>query len=207
MIRLALSKGRDLETAVAIFGAVNVNLSNLEKNGRRLQVRLPDEGLDILILKDWDLPLYIEHGVADFGVVGSDVLEEVDADLLVLERFKRGRCRLSLIGRHDLPPPGHQVQLATKYPHTAHRMLENQSWGAEVLKLSGAVEQAPLLDLADLALDIVRTTDLLRAYGLEELEKVKDVALCFVANRVSYQRHRRRINELIERLESAGELE
>lgn len=205
MMRLALGKGRNLPVALAAFRAAGLELPGLDDPARRLLVEVPGLGLEALLLKDADVPLYVAYGVADLGVVGSDLLEESDGDLLVPARLRDGRSRLSLIGRAGAgPAPGSQVRLATKYPATARRLVARKPWGAEVLTLSGSVEIAPLLDLADLALDVVQTGRTLRENGLVELEVVAEVAPCLVANRASYLRRREWINELVSRLEAAG---
>ena len=211
MIRLALPKGRNLPATLAALRAAGLGLAGLEENGRKLWLELPGEALlggerlEVLLLKDQDLPLYVEYGVADLGVVGSDVLDETGADLLVPLRLVDGGCRLSLIGYPGaLPRPGDQVRLATKYPRTARRLLAQRPWGAEVVKLSGSIELAPMLELAELALDIVQTGLTLRDNGLAELETVARVAPCVVLNRASFQRHRLGMNELVGRLEAAG---
>lgn len=205
MIRLALPKGRNLKIALDAFRAAGVGLADVDVGDRRLRVELPEDGLEILFLKDWDLPVYVEYGIADCGVLGSDVLEEVGADLLVPARFKEGRCRLSLIGAgNELPRPGRQIRLASKYPQTARRILEDRSWSAEVIKLSGSVELAPLLSLAELALDIVQTGRTLKENNLQELEIVREIAPCLVVNRAAYQTHRTELNRLLDRFEDAG---
>ena len=204
MIRLALPKGRNLDTALAAFRAAGIGLSGLDSAGRSLRTTLPEEGIEVLSLKDWDLPLYVSHGVADCGIVGSDVLEELDGDLLVPVRLRQGRSRMSLIGRPgSLPAPGDQVRLATKYPNTARRVVAERPWGAEIVKLSGSIELAPVLHLAELALDIVQTGRTLAENHLVEIETVAQVAPCLVVNRASFQRHRALLNEWIGRLEAA----
>lgn len=207
MIRLALPKGRNLETTLAAFRAAGIGGVagiGLEAAGRSLRTTLVDEGIEILSLKDWDLPLYVEHGVADCGIVGSDVLAELDGDLLVPARLKQGRSRMSLIGRGpEPPPPGGQVRLATKYPNTARRLVSERPWGAEIVKLSGSIELAPVLHLAEVALDIVQTGRTLAENDLVEIEVVAEVAACLVVNRASYQRHRARLNDWLDRLEAA----
>jgi len=203
VIRLALPKGRNLEVALAAFRAAGL-LSGLDLGGRSLLVQLPEEGIEVLSLKDWDIPVYVEHGVADFGIVGSDVLGEIDGDLLVPVRLREGRSRLSLIGRAGARlAAGSQVRLATKYPNTARRVLEGRSWGAEIVELSGSVELAPFLSLAEVALDIVQTGRTLVENDLVEIETVAEVAACLVVNRASYQRHRALLNAWIGRLEAA----
>ena len=202
MMRLALPKGRNLETALRAFRAAGVQLSGVHAKSRRLRRTLVEDELEVLMLKDWDLPLYVEQGIADFGVVGSDVLEETDGDLLVPARLKDGACRLSLIGPRDtMPAPGSQIRLATKYPKLARRLVATRSWGAEIFKLSGSVELGPLLELSEMALDIVQTGQTLRDNDLVEVEVIEQVNPCLVVNRASYQRHRGRINALVRELE------
>lgn len=205
MIRLALPKGRNMETALRAFRAAGVMLDGLESSDRRLRASFPEDGLEALFLKDWDVPLYVQRGIADCGVVGSDVLGELDVDLLVPARFNEGRCRLSLIGPEGaMPRPGRQIRLATKYPATARRVVREKPWGAEILKLHGSVELAPLLDLADMALDIVQTGTTIRENNLAELETVALVAPCLVVNRGAYQLHRAELNRLLDRFEEVG---
>ena len=202
MMRLALPKGRNLSTALAAFREAGLRLDGVDVQARQLRRRLEDEDLEVLMLKDWDLPLYVEHGIADFGVVGADVLDETDGDLLVPARFKAGGCRLSLIGRSgEIPEAGAQIRLATKYPNLARQLVATRSWGAEIFKLSGSVELGPLLELSEMALDIVQTGDTLRDNDLVEIEVIKQIQPCLVVNRASYQRHRQRLNELLRRLE------
>lgn len=204
MIRMALPKGRNLGPALDAFRAAGLDLSEAADGGRKLRVELPGEGLEVLFLKDWDLPLYVEYGIADCGVVGTDVLEEQGSDLLAPVLLAAGRSRLCLIGAPgtDLSP-GAQVRLATKFPNIARRVVAGKPWGAEVVKLHGSIELAPLLHLAEVILDIVQTGRTLADNGLIELETVAPVAPCFVINRASFQEHRETLNDLIGRLEAA----
>jgi|CXWL01.1.fsa_nt_gi ATP phosphoribosyltransferase len=206
MIRLALGKGRNLGVTLDAFRAAGVELGGFDPaTDRRLKISIPGAGLEVLLLKDSDLPLYLAHGVADLGVVGSDVLEESDGDLLVPLRLHAGRARLSFIGRPgSLPLAGTQVRLATKYPLTARRAVARRSWGAEILPLAGSVELAPLLGLAEIGLDVVQTGRTLAENGLVELEWVAEVAASVAVNRASFLGQRMRINELLGRLEAAG---
>jgi len=201
-IRLALGKGRNLPVALDGLRRAGLELRELDGPRRRLILPAPEDGLEVLLLKDADVPVYVAYGTADLGVVGSDLLSESDGDLLVPARFREGRSRLALIGREGrMPRPGSQVRLASKYPRTARRYVAAQPWGAEVLELSGSVELAPLLDLAEVAVDIVQTGTTLRENGLVELATVAEVAPCLVVNRASFLRHRRWINDLVRRLE------
>ncbi len=203
-LRLALPKGRNLKPALAAFAAAGIPLERLDLEGRVLRQELPDAHLEVLFLKDWDLPFYVEHGVADLGIVGSDVLAEVGGDLLIPLRLAAGRSRLSLIGRPGATPrPGQQVRLATKYVESARAYLAGAAFSAEVFPLAGSVELAPFLGLADLAVDIVQTGATLEAHGLVELEVIHEVAPCIVVNRAAFQTRRDRLNQWMQALESA----
>ena len=206
-MRLALPKGRNLVAAREAFSNAGWSLDVLDVGDRRLQFEQQDLNLEILLLKDWDVPLYVEYGIADLGVVGSDVLEEVGGDLLVPARFTAGHSRLSLIGREGMPLPGQQIRLASKFENIARAVVAEKPWSAEVLKLWGSVELAPHLDLAELALDIVQTGRTLKENHLEEYEVVREVAPILIVNRAAYQSHRQRLNQLIHALEQAGAVE
>ena len=101
-------------------------------------------------------------------------------------------------------PGGRQIRLATKYPATARSVVRERPWGAEIFRLAGSVELAPLLDLADLALDIVQSGRTIRDNDLTELEVVREVAPCLVVNRGAYQLHREELNRLLDRFEAMG---
>ncbi|MEE2776464.1 MAG: ATP phosphoribosyltransferase [Acidobacteriota bacterium] len=207
MMRLALPKGRNLPTTLEALRAAGLGLDGFGTNGRKLWSTVVEDDLEVLLLKDWDVPLYVEYGVADFGVVGSDVLDEMDGDLLVPARLREGGCRLSLIGPEgSLPAAGAQIRLASKYPNLARQLVASRPWSAEIVRLSGSVELGPLLSLTEVALDIVQTGATLRENGLVELEVVAEVQPCLVFNRASYQRHRERLNELVRNLEEKGQV-
>lgn len=203
LLRLALPKGRNLGPTLEGLRAAGLRLDEL--SGRRLRQVFPEEGIEVLLLKDWDLPLYVEQGIADCGVVGTDVLEEVGGDLLTPLRFTEGRCRMSLIGTRPEPPAsGQQIRVASKYPRWTERLLAKRPWGVEIFKLSGSVELGPLLELADVAMDIVQTGGTIRENNLHEIEVFAEIAPQLVVNRAAYQRHRARLNELFRGLENAG---
>ena len=205
MMRLALPKGRNLDPALEALRAVGVELEGFDEGGRRLRSVFERDSLEVLLLKDWDLPIYVEYGVADFGIAGADVLAETDGGLLVPARLREGGCRLSLIGPEgSRPQAGGQVRVATKYPKLARRMIASRPWGAEIVRLSGSIELSPVLRLTELAIDIVQTGRTLRENRLVELEVLEHLNPCLVVNRASYQRHRVRLNELLRRLEEKG---
>ncbi len=208
MIVFGLPKGRNLGPARAALAAAGLNLDDLDSS--RLRQQLPDQGafgpaVGILLLKDWDLPLYVEHGIVDCAIVGSDVLEETRPDVFRPLRLKAGRSRLSLIAETpELPKRNGQLRAATRYPTWAARLLAARRLHVEVIHLTSSIELGPLLDLTDVAVDIVQTGGTLRAHDLHEIEVLAEVAPTFVVNRASFHSHRRRLSRLLGGLEAVG---
>ena len=208
MITFGLPKGRNLGPARAALAAAGLNLDGLDPS--RLRQRCPGQRVletpvEVLLLKDWDLPLYVEQGIVDCAIVGSDVLEETQPDVFRPLRLKDGRSRLSLIAESSqLPKRSGQLRAATRYPAWAARLLAARNLHVEVIHLTSSIELGPLLDLTDVAVDIVQTGTTLRTHALHEIEVLADVAPTFVVNRASFHAHRRRLSRLLGALEEAG---
>ncbi len=208
MITFGLPKGRNLGPARDALAAAGLELEGLSSS--RLRQRFSASAVlgvdvEVLLLKDWDLPLYVEHGIVDCAIVGSDVLEETQPDLFEPLRLLKGRSRLSLIAETpDLPRPGGQLRVATRYPAWSARLLAARNLHVEMIHLTSSVELGPLLDLTDVAVDIVQTGTTLRTHDLHEIEVLADVAATFVVNRASFHAHRRRLSRLLGALEEMG---
>ncbi len=208
MITFGLPKGRNLGPARDALAAAGLGLSGLDPS--RLRQRCADDGVlgvdvEVLLLKDWDLPLYVEHGIVDCAIVGSDVLEETQPDVFQPLRLRDGRSRLSLIAETpQLPRRRGQLRAATRYPAWAARLLAARNLHVELLHLTSSIELGPLLDLTDVAVDIVQTGATLRTHDLHEIEALAQVAPTFVVNRASFHAHRRRLSRLLRGLEEAG---
>ena len=205
MITFGLPKGRNLGPARASLEAAGLNLDGLDS--ARLRQRFPDQDVlgtpvEVLLLKDWDLPLYVEHGIVDCAIVGSDVLEETQPDVFRPLQLRDGRSRLSLIAEtSELPKRSGQLRAATRYPNWAARLLAERNLHVEVIHLTSSIELGPLLDLTDVAVDIVQTGGTLRTHDLHEVEVLAVVAPTFVVNRASFHAHRRRLSRLLGALE------
>ena len=205
MITFGLPKGRNLGPAHASLEAAGLNLDGLDS--ARLRQRFPDQGVlgtpvEVLLLKDWYLPLYVEHGIVDGAIVGSDVLEETQPDVFRPLQLRDGRSRLSLIAETpELPKRSGQLRAATRYPNWAARLLAERNLHVEVIHLTSSIELGPLLDLTDVAVDIVQTGGTLRTHDLHEVEVLAVVAPTFVVNRASFHAHRRRLSRLLGALE------
>lgn len=207
-LTLALPRGRVLDEALALFRKARVDLTPVEqeKGGRRLIVDVPRQGLRVLIVRDTDVPAYVEHGAADVGIAGADVLEEQERDLYEPLDLKIGRCRLAVAEPADRPVnESAQLHLryATKFANITRRHLAARGMMAEIIKLYGSIEIAPLVGLADRIVDLVSTGETLRQHNLREVETILDVTARLCVGRAAAQLRAERIDELIERLRRA----
>jgi ATP phosphoribosyltransferase len=198
---LALPKGRVLEEAVALFGRAGFDLRATLGDTRRL---VHDLGpLRVLIVRPSDVPIYVEHGAADLGVAGRDVLEEEDSDLYRPLDLKIGGCRLSVAEPEDRPVDERgliHVRVATKYPRLTRRWLESRGLFAEIIKLSGSIELGPLTGLCDRIVDLVSSGQTLVANRLREVEVILQVSSGLVVNRASQKLRGDEIQEIVRRL-------
>lgn len=189
-LTVALPKGRLREPLVTHVDARGVGLgAALAGAGRRLVLELG--WLRLLLLKDADVPVYVEQGVADVGVAGLDQVRERRADVLRLCRLPFAHCRLCLITRRGarLRDDGAPLVLASKYPRLAAELARERGLAVEVIPLAGSVELAARLQLADAVVDLVETGRTLRENGLYVVEEWLRVAPYLVANRAAFHLH------------------
>jgi len=202
-LTVALSKGRLLAGSEALF--LRAGLPFPENEGRRLVVELPD--LRFLFVKDMDVPTYVEHGVADCGIAGRDVLLESGSDVYEPVDLGFGRCRL-VVARlkgtnHDLHNAA-TLRVATKYPRVATEHFLSNGVSTEVVRLAGSVEIAPGLGLADCIVDVVETGRTLVENGLEIVTDVATSSARLVVNRAAFHAHREPVKRLIATLAEAA---
>ncbi|MBS1784064.1 MAG: ATP phosphoribosyltransferase [Acidobacteria bacterium] len=187
---IALPKGRLGDEAFARLRGTPYELDVAALKGRALQVPTATPGVEALLLKGADLPRYVAGGVAALGVVGSDTLDEEDADLLELADLGFGACRLSLCAKAgvslDALRAKAHLRLATKFTAATSAWLESQDLAAELVPLQSSVELAPLLGLADAIVDLVQTGTTLQAHGLVELAVLARTSARLVAGRGAY---------------------
>jgi ATP phosphoribosyltransferase len=201
-LTLALPRGRILDEAVALFARAGIDIGAAEKAraGRRLIIPIPEHGLKVLIVRDTDVPAYVEHGAADFGIAGRDVLEEQGCDLYEPLDLGIGRCRMVVAEPEDRPvDETAQVHLryATKFPEITRRHLQARGTVAEIIKLYGSIEIAPLVGLADRIVDLVSSGETLRQHRLREVETILEVSARVCVGRASAKLYGDRIDPLL----------
>jgi ATP phosphoribosyltransferase len=201
---LALSKGRILDETLPLLADAGITPAEDLGKSRKLlfDTNLPD--VKLVIIRATDVPTYVQLGAADVGIAGKDVLLEHGAEGLY-EPLDLGiaRCKLMTAGVTDQPPATARRRVATKFVNVARRYYAEQGIQAEVIKLYGAMELAPLMNLADEIVDIVDTGNTLRANGMEPRELIAHISTRLVVNKASMTMKHDRIKPLLARLESA----
>jgi ATP phosphoribosyltransferase len=200
-VTIALSKGKLLAGSEALFRKAGLPFP--EGEGRKLVVGI--DGLRFLFVKDMDVPTYVEYGVADCGIAGRDVLLETASDVYEPVDLGFGRCRL-VVARPKAAGEARRtssLRVATKYPRVAATHFLEHGISAEVVKLSGSVELAPGLGLADCIVDVVETGRTLAENGLEAVETVAESSARLVVNRASFHARRDEVRRLVEALRRA----
>ena len=188
-LTLALSKGRILKETLPLLKAAGIELLEDVEASRKLIFPTSHPDVRVLILRASDVPTYVEHGAADFGVAGKDVLlEHSTSHIYELLDLEIAQCKLMTAGIKGAKLPNRRLRVATKYVNVARAYFASQAQQVDVIKLYGSMELAPLVGLGDLIVDVVDTGNTLRANGLEPLEHICDVSSRLIVNPVSYKR-------------------
>lgn len=202
MITIAIAKGRMQDDALALLARAGVRLTAEQINSRRLALTDETGNYRFLFVKPGDVPVYVEHGIADCGVVGRDVLLESAADLLLPLDLGIARCRIVVAAADPeiLTRAVGMLRVATKYEQIAATHFGSRGMPVEIIKLSGSVELAPALGLAELIVDLVETGRTLRENGLTVVEEITETTGRLVVNRASYQLKAEAVARLINAL-------
>ncbi len=204
-LRIALAKGRLQAPAVERFR--RAGLAPAEADGRRLLIPSVEPGIEFLVVKPGDVPIYVESGAADLGITGTDVLRESNADVLEPLELGFGACRLVVASPAEAPwpalPGGVTPRIATKYPRLARTHFAARGRPVEIIEVGGSVEVAPLLGLSHWIVDLVDTGNTLRANGLVERETILQVGAVLIANRASQKLKLDRHLDVMRRLGAA----
>lgn len=200
-LTIALSKGRLLGGTEALFS--KAGLAFPSQDTRRLIQEV--SGLRFLFIKDMDVPVYVEYGVADLGVCGSDVILETGSDVLVPLDLGYGRCRMVLAAPRGglfstAEPWPERLRIATKYESVARNYFEARGTAVEIVALQGSVEIAPGLGLSDGIVDMVETGRTLEENGLEVVEEIARTSARLIVNRASDHLKRAEVASLLEAL-------
>jgi len=202
MITIAISKGRMQDEALALLARAGVRFNDYSSASRCLISADETGDYRAIFVKPADVPVYVEHGIADCGIVGRDVLLESEADVLLPLDLGIARCRLVVAGisPDEIKSKG-MLRVATKYPLLTANYFGARGTPVEIIRLSGSVELAPSLGLCDVIVDLVETGRTLQENGLSVIDVITESTGRFVVNRASYQLKAERIGRLLNALE------
>ena len=204
-LTIALSKGRILEDTLPLLAGAGIELLEDPDKTRKLILDTTREDVKIVVVRATDVPTYVQHGAAQVGVAGKDVLMEHGAAGLY-EPLDLGiaRCRLMLAGRPGREPdPQQRLRIATKFVNITQRYFAEQGRQVEIIKLYGSMELAPLVGLADYIVDLVDTGNTLKANGLEPLELITPISSRLIVNQAAMKMRHGTIQNLVEGLRVA----
>ncbi len=204
VLNIALPKGRLGDKVYRLLADAGCLTAEDYNAGRKLVVEDAAAGLRCFLVKPSDVAIYVEHGAADLGIAGKDILAESEADVYELLDTGLGRCRMCVAGPADFrEDPGRPLRVATKFPRIAKEYYGAQGRDIEIIKLNGSIELAPILGLADVIVDIVETGTTLKENGLAVLAEFMPISARVVANKAGYQFKRREADRLLGRLQAA----
>lgn len=204
ILTIALTKGRILKETLPLLAAAGIEPSEDISKSRKLLFDTNQADIRLLVLRGSDVPTYVKFGSADVGVAGKDTLMESGSEGLY-EPLDLGiaRCQLMTAGVRGVPVPEGRLRVATKFVNVARRYYAAQGRQVDLIKLYGAMELAPIMDLADEIVDIVDTGNTLRANGLEAREAIADISSRLIVNKASMKMKHARIQQLIDAVDGA----
>jgi|TARA_B110000240_G_C13242446_1_gene343833 ATP phosphoribosyltransferase len=202
MLTIALSKGRILDQTLPLLENAGLSISKKELESRKLILDTNLKDIKVIVLRASDVPVFVQHGAADFGIAGKDVLLEHGADG-VFELLDLGisKCRLMVASKKNQDLNKSTLKVATKYVKSAKKYFFSKGQQVEVIKLSGAMELAPIVGLADCIVDLVDTGNTLKANNLVSLELIHDISSRLIVNSAAFNTKHSQINDWIKRIE------
>ena len=201
MLNVALPKGRLGDKVYNLLARIGYGCMEDYNATRKLVVENPEAGIRYFLVKPSDVAIYVEHGAADVGIVGKDILTEASADVYELLDTGLGKCRMCVAAPADYQDdPSRPVRVATKFVNIAKNYYASIGRDIDIIKLNGSIELAPILGLSDVIVDIVETGTTLRENGLKVVTEFLPISARFIANKASYQFKHREMDEMLEKL-------
>ncbi len=203
-LTIALTKGRILEETLPLLAAADIRpLEDMEKS-RKLVFETTQPNVRFLLLRGADVPTYVQFGAADMGISGKDTLMENGAEGLYEPLdLNIARCKLMTAGVKGESLPAGRIRVATKYVNIAKQYYASQGRQTDIIKLYGAMELAPIMNLADEIVDIVDTGNTLRANGLEPRDFIADISSRLIVNKASMKMKHVQIQRIIDHIAAA----
>ncbi len=203
-LTIALTKGRVLADELGLLSKAGVEPLEDPTSSRKLIFDTNHADIKIMVLRGMDVATYVDHGIADVGMSGKDVLlEHAGTGYYEPLDIGLGRCSLMVAGLVDEKELPARLRIATKFTNTAKRYYAERGVQVDIIKLYGAMELAPVTGLAHRIVDIVETGNTLKANGLEAMELITEISTRLIVNTTAYKTKFEQVRRLIESLELA----
>ena len=201
---IAVNKGRPLASLLGVLESIGIKPTESPETSRKLVFPTSIPEISLLVLRGSDVATYVEHGIADIGMLGKDtLLEFAGQNYYELLDLGLAKCQLMVAGLVDEPMLPRRLTVATKFVDTAKRYYAKLGVQADIIKLSGAMELAPVMGLSDRIVDIVETGSTLKANGLEPKEWIEDISARLIVNKASFKTKHAALREIIDGVEHA----
>lgn len=201
MLNIALPKGRLADKTLKLLEKIGYDISAVKKDNRKLVFSDERGGVNYFLVKPSDVAIYVEHGIADVGVAGKDVLIESKPDVYELLDLKIGRCRVAVAAENGFSEPhGRPLKVATKFINITADYYAKLNREIEIIKLNGSIELAPILKLSDVIVDLVETGATLRENNMDVVTEIMPISARLIANKASYKFKNDDIMRLVDKL-------
>lgn len=198
MLNVALPKGRLGEKVYAMFEKAGFECPSIHENNRKLIFENPEKGIRYFWVKPSDVAIYVEHGAADIGVAGKDILLEYSPEVYELLDLDIGKCRMAVAAKNDFRDnPQKTLRVATKFSNIAKKFYAEQGRDIDIIHLNGSIEIAPILGLSDVIVDIVETGTTLKENNLEVVDTIVPISARVIANKSSFKFKNEQIETII----------
>ncbi len=198
MLNVALPKGRLGEKVYAMFEEAGFECPSIKENNRKLIFENEEKGIRYFWVKPSDVAIYVEHGAADIGVAGKDILLEYEPDIYELLDLDIGKCRMAVAGKKDFRDNTQKtLRVATKFTNIAKNYYSSIGREIDIIHLNGSIEIAPILGLSDVIVDIVETGTTLKENNLEVLEEIVPISARLIANKASFKFKNEQIEKIL----------
>ena len=206
VITIAVSKGRIFDESLVVLADMGITVAKQDLDGRKLVLSTNKPDIRLLIIRATDVPTYVQHGAAELGIAGKDVLMEFSGDG-IYEPIDLGiaKCRLMVASVEGKATENRRLRVATKYLKSTRRHFAAKGQQVELIKLYGSMELAPMLGLADCIVDLVATGDTLKANGLVATDHIADISSRLIVNKAAMKIKSATLKPLIEQFKQVAD--
>lgn len=201
MLNVALPKGRLGEKVYSMFEKAGFECPSIKENNRKLIFENPEKGVRYFWVKPSDVAIYVEHGAADIGIAGKDILLEYSPDVYELFDLDIGKCRMAVAAKSDFYDNTQKtLRVATKFTNITKNYYKALGRDIDIIHLNGSIELAPILGLSDVIVDIVETGTTLKENNLIVHETIVPISARLISNKASFKFKNDKIEEIVKAL-------